>query len=70
MRGSLSSMAHCLEFLLHIFYRRVVKLETDNEWQPYNLHCIILNHYQIPHLQILYLWNNIAVTCWEIAVVV
>lgn len=46
-----------------------MKAETDNEWQPYNLKSIILNWYQIPHLQILYLWNNNAVMCWEIAVV-
>lgn len=46
-----------------------MKVETVNEWQPYKLKSIILKWYQIRHLQILYLWNNIAAMCWEIAAV-
>lgn len=46
-----------------------MKVEADNEWQPYNPMSAILNWDQIPHLQILYLWNNIAETCWEIVAV-
>lgn len=50
-------------------YERFMKVHADNEWQAYNLRSIILNWYQIPHLHILYLWNYIAATCWEIAAV-
>ena len=46
-----------------------MRVESDNGWQPYNQMSVILTRYQILHLHILYLWNNIAAVCrWAAAV--